>query len=80
MDDSLSNIDILNEAYKVATQNYSEKIDIVHYQSREAIQTDNCKIESLVYFILIIQIPLDKFMKSHILEIIFYRKKKMSQD
>jgi glycosyltransferase involved in cell wall biosynthesis len=49
-DDSLANIDILNEAYEIATKKFDEKIDIVHYQSCGAMQTDNGKIESLVIF------------------------------
>ena len=49
-DDSLANINILNEAYEIATKKYDEKIDIVHYQSCGAMQTDNGKIESLVIF------------------------------
>ena len=49
-DDSLANINILNEAYEIATKKFDEKIDIVHYQSCGAMQTDNGKIESLVIF------------------------------
>ena len=49
-DDSLANINILNEAYEIATKKFNEKIDIVHYQSCGAMQTDNGKIESLVIF------------------------------
>jgi len=49
-DDSLANIDILNIAYETATKKFDEKIDIVHYQSCGAMQTDNGKIESLVIF------------------------------
>ena len=49
-DDSLANIDILNVAYDTATKKFNEKIDIVHYQSCGAMQTDNGKIESLVIF------------------------------
>ena len=49
-DDSLANIDILNIAYETATKKFKEKIDIVHYQSCGAMQTDNGKIESLVIF------------------------------
>ena len=49
-DDSLANIDILNKAYDTATKKFKEKIDIVHYQSCGAMQTDNGKIESLVIF------------------------------
>ena len=32
-DDGLCNINILNQAYDVATKEHNEKIDIVHYQS-----------------------------------------------
>ena len=49
-DDSLANINIFNEAYEIATKKFDEKIDIVHYQSCGAMQTDNGKIESLVIF------------------------------
>ena len=49
-DDSLANIDILNIAYDTATKKFKEKIDIVHYQSCGAMETDNGKIESLVIF------------------------------
>jgi glycosyltransferase involved in cell wall biosynthesis len=49
-DDSLANIDIFNVAYETATKKFDEKIDIVHYQSCGAMQTDNGKIESLVIF------------------------------
>ena len=49
-DDSLANIDILNVAYETAVNKFNEKIDIVHYQSCGAMETDNGKIESLVIF------------------------------
>ena len=49
-DDSLANINILNEAYEIATKKFDEKIDIVHYQSCGSMQTDNGKIEKLVIF------------------------------
>ena len=49
-DDSLANIDILNVAYETAVNKFNEKIDIVHYQSCGAMQTENGKIESLVIF------------------------------
>ena len=49
-DDALCNINILEHAYKVATQNFNERIDLVHYQTCGSEINENGELGKLVIF------------------------------
>ena len=49
-DDALCNINILEKAYKVATKEHNEKIDIVHYQTCGCLVDENGKMDKFAIF------------------------------
>ena len=49
-DDSLCNINILEKAYNLATKEFNEKIDIIHYQTCGSMIKDNGEMEPFVIF------------------------------
>ena len=59
-DDSLCNINILEKAYNLATKEFREKIELVHYQTCGSMIKDNGEMEPFVILILITQIILIK--------------------
>ena len=49
-DDALCNINILEKAYKIATEEHNEKIDIVHYQTCGCLVDENGKMDKFAIF------------------------------
>ena len=49
-DDALCNINILEKAYRVATKEHNEKIDIVHYQTCGCLVDENGKMDKFAIF------------------------------
>ena len=49
-DDALCNIDILQKAYKIATEEHKEKIDIVHYQTCACTMNEKGEMDPFVIF------------------------------
>ena len=49
-DDGLCNIDILYKAYNKATQEFGEKIDIIHYQTCGCLVDENGVMDKMVIF------------------------------
>ena len=49
-DDGLCNYKILEKAYNIATEEYDEKIDMVHYQTCGAVVDDNGEMGNFILF------------------------------
>ena len=49
-DDALCNVNILEKAYRVATKEHNEKIDIVHYQTCGCLVDDDGKMDKFAIF------------------------------
>ena len=49
-DDALCNINILEKAYRIATKEHNEKIDIVHYQTCGCLVDENGKMDKFAIF------------------------------
>ena len=49
-DDGLCNYQILEKAYKIATENYDEKIDMIHYQTCGAVVDQNGEMGNFILF------------------------------
>ena len=49
-DDALCNINILEKSYNIATKQYNEKIDIVHYQTCGCLVDDDGKMDKFAIF------------------------------
>ena len=49
-DDGLCNYQILEKSYKIATENYDEKIDMIHYQTCGAVVDQNGELGNFILF------------------------------